>query len=206
MNKIRILLADDHPFLRLGLKSRIAVEPDLSVVGEADNGEDAVQAVARLEPDIVVMDLMMPVLSGTEATKRIHTEHPEIRILVLTSFGSSRDLVEALDAGASGALLKDSSMDDFIAALRTIARGERFLSPEISQILRESETTPKLTDRQLEILESAVRGFTDREIAEQFGITQSGAKHHMRSIFAKLGAANRSEAIGIALRKHLLKI
>lgn len=206
MNKIRILLADDHPFLRLGLKSRIAVEPDLSVVGEADNGEDAVQAVARLEPDIVVMDLMMPVLSGTEATKRIHTEHPEIRILVLTSFGSSRDLVEALDAGASGALLKDSSMDDFIAALRTIARGERFLSPEISQILRESETAPKLTDRQLEILESAVRGFTDREIAEQFGITQSGAKHHMRSIFAKLGAANRSEAIGIALRKHLLKI
>lgn len=203
MHKIRILLADDHPFLRLGLSTLIAVEKDMTLVGEAENGEEAIRAVERLAPDVVIMDLLMPTLSGAEATKVICRDHPATRVLVLTSFGASHDLGEAIRNGAAGALLKDAAMDDFINAIRRVAQGETFVSPEVEQLLREENGAPPLTQRQLDVLESAMRGLSDREIAIQFGMTHSGAKHHMRAIFAKLGAANRSEAIGIAMRRHL---
>ena len=203
MPKIRILLADDHPFLRLGLSTLIAVEKDMTLVGEAENGEEAIRAVERLEPDVVIMDLLMPTLSGAEATKAICRDHPATRVLVLTSFGASHDLGEAMRNGATGALLKDAAMDDFVNAIRRVAQGETCISPEVLQLLREEDGTPPLTQRQLDVLESAMRGLSDREIAIQFGMTHSGAKHHMRAIFAKLGAANRSEAIGIAMRRHL---
>lgn len=203
MPKIRILLADDHPFLRLGLSTLIAVEKDMALVGEAENGEEAILAVERLTPDIVIMDLLMPTLSGAEATKVICRDHPETRVLVLTSFGASHDLGEAIRNGATGALLKDAAMDDFVDAIRRVAQGETCISPEVEQLLREESGAPPLTQRQLDVLESAMRGLSDREIAIQFGMTHSGAKHHMRAIFAKLGAANRSEAIGIAMRRHL---
>ena len=145
----------------------------------------------------------MPTLSGAEATKVICRDHPATRVLVLTSFGASHDLGEAIRNGAAGALLKDAAMDDFINAIRRVAQGETFVSPEVEQLLREENGAPPLTQRQLDVLESAMRGLSDREIAIQFGMTHSGAKHHMRAIFAKLGAANRSEAIGIAMRRHL---
>lgn len=206
MHKITILLADDHPFLRLGLATRIAAERDMLIVGEAETGEEAIRAAARLSPDVVVMDLTMPGMSGVEATRAICRARPATRVLILTSFSTSHDLFEALRNGATGAFLKDAAMDDLIGAIRRVANGERLVSPEVERLLREEEAeAPSLTERQRDVLESAARGLSDREIALQFGMTHSGAKHHMRAIFAKLGAANRAEAIGIALRKHLLK-
>ena len=206
MKKIRILLADDHAIMRLGLSTLIGVEKDMEVLGEAESGDEAVQLTLQTKPDVIIMDLMMPGLSGAEATKLIHEKLPTSRILILTSFGSSQDLIDAIENGATGALLKDTAMGSLVDAIRAISNGTTVISEPISQLLAESAESSKLTDRQKEVLTSVVRGLSDKEIAAQFDMTISGAKHHMRNIFAKIGAANRTEAVAIALRKHLLKI
>jgi len=206
MKKIRILLADDHAIMRFGLSTLVSEEKDMQIVGEASTGDEAVKMALSTQPDVIIMDLMMPELSGAAATQIIHEKLPLSRILILTSFGSSQDLIHALKSGASGALLKDSSMDTLIDAIRAVSRGDTVISEPIAQLLTEEKDPIKLTERQTEVLASIVRGLTDREIALQFNMTLSGSKHHMRNIFAKLGAANRTEAVAIALRKHLLKI
>lgn len=206
MRKIRVLLADDHAIMRLGLATLIGVEQDMEVICEAASGDEAIQRALETKPDVIIMDLMMPGLPGAEATRIIHEKLPASRILILTSFGTSQDLVDAMNCGAAGALLKDAAMDALVEAIRSVSNGSTVISEPISQLLAESETSNKLTDRQKEVLSSVVRGLSDKEIASQFDMTISGAKHHMRNIFTKLGASNRSEAVGIALKKHLLKI
>lgn len=204
--KHTILLADDHAILRRGLMDLIRYEDDLEVVGEAADGEAAVRQARKLRPDIVIMDLVMPVLDGVSATSQIRAQLPNTRILILTSFGTSADISRAMAAGASGVILKDDSTDNQLAAIRTVAQGKRAFSPSI--VTRETNVAPKteLTERQHEILLSVTRGLTNRDIAKQFNISQDAVKHHLYAICNKLGAANRTEAVAIALRKHLLKI
>ena len=206
MKPVSVLLVDDHALIRRGLTDLIRYESDLNVAGEASNGQEAVEAARKLNPDVIVMDLMMPEMDGVEATRRIKAERPDSRILILTTFGTSADVARAMAAGASGAIMKDAETDDQLAAIRTVAAGGKAFSPGIEKALNELQPTPDLTDRQLLILESVTRGLTNRDIATMLGISADAVKQHLAAIFSKLGAANRSEAISIALRKHLLKL
>ena len=206
MKKRKVLLVDDHSLVRLGLAALIGYQNDLEVAGEAEDGVEAVQAASRIKPDIIVMDLMMPCMDGVEATRQIRANLPKARILILTTFGTSADVMRAIAAGASGAIMKDSSNDELLNAIRTVADGGRAFSPEIEHHAKEHPLPPELTRRQMEILHSVTRGLTNPDIAKQFDITVDGVKAHLNAIFKKLGAANRSEAITIALRRHLLKL
>ena len=204
--KIRILIADDHTIVRAGLAALLGTEADFAVVGQAKNGEEAVQEAVRLQPDVVIMDLMMPKKDGVAATAEIHAKAPTAKVVLLTTFGTSDGIAHALRNGAKGAILKNTDNAQLTAAIRTIAQGGTHIAPEIRQQLAVDPPIPDLTPRQREILASMVRGLTDRDIARQLGIRQDGVNDHVSAILQKVGAANRTEAVAIALRKHLLKI
>ena len=202
-NPLRILIADDHMIVRMGLATLIGLEPGLSVVGEADNGEDAVARAKELRPDIVVMDLMMPGMDGAEATAEIRKALPETKVLLLTTFGAADGVRRALAAGASGALVKDTSHDQLLDAIRDIAAGRRVLSPEIAKTAKDVPSVD-LTDRQLEIVRLLVKGLTNQDIARIAGISLEGVKSHLKSIYQKLGVASRTEAASRALVEGLV--
>ncbi len=206
MKKKKILLVDDHSVVRLGLSALIGYQDDFEVAGEAEDGAEAVRMASRINPDIIIMDLMMPCMDGVEATRQICANLPDARILILTTFGTSADVVRAIAAGASGAIMKDSSNEELLNAIRTVADGGSVFSQEIERHAKEYPISSDLTQRQMEILHSVTRGLSNPDIAKQFDITVDGVKAHLSAIFAKLGAANRSEAITIALRRHLLKL
>ena len=206
MKPIRILLADDHSLLRLGLTTLMKFHKEFEVVGCAENGLEAVALAEKLEPDVIIMDLMMPVMDGVEATRRIHDANPGIKILLLTSFGTSADVGRSIEAGGAGALMKDTANDDLLSAIRAVASGERVFSPEIKRQIDSATLIPKFTQRQIDILQSVTQGHTNGEIAKQLGISPDCIKKHLIVICNKLGASNRAEAASIALRKHLLKI
>ena len=205
MKRIRILVVDDHALIRHGLSALLRSQSDFTIAGEAADGEEAVAAALKLKPDLVIMDLSMPVMDGVEATRRIREELPAVRILLLTTFGTSADVTRALRYGASGALVKDTDDDELLAAVRTVAGGGTVFSPEIQAMLREPQP-PELTERQREILEAIVRGLATDGIAAKLGISSDTVNQHINAIREKLGAANRAEAVAIALRRHLLKI
>ena len=202
---IRILIADDHAVVRRGLCSILQIEKDFQVVGEASSGAEAVEMARQLRPNVVIMDLIMPEKSGSEATVDILAENPETRILLLTTFGTADDVAKALEAGAAGALMKTSDESEIIAAIRSVAAGEHVISDEIKRLIAESPPAPELTPRQLEILNSMSRGYSNAEIANVFGINEFTVREHVANIMAKLDAANRAEAVATALRKSLLK-
>ena len=204
-DRIKVLIADDHAIVRKGLASLLGTKKDIIVVGEAEDGEEAVQKAVKLTPDVIIMDLMMPKKDGVAATAEIHRLLPETKIMILTSYGTSDGIAHALEAGASGALMKSTEFAEFVSAIREIAAGERVVAPEIKRQLAEDPPVPELTPRQTEILHSITRGLTNADIAKQLGIREDSVKEHVNAIFIKLGAANRSEAITIAMRKHLLK-
>ena len=203
-DKISILIADDHLIVRTGLAALLGTEKDMEVVGQAKNGIEAVREAMRLKPDIVIMDLMMPKMDGVAATAEIAAKSPETRVILLTTFGTSDGIAHALATGAKGAILKNADNAELARAIRKVARGGEFISSDIQQQLAADPPIPQLTPRQREILASMVRGLTDRDIANQLGIRQDGVNDHVRAILAKIGAANRTEAVAIALRKHLL--
>ena len=204
--KIKILIADDHAIVRIGLSALLKTESDLSVVGVAKDGEEAVAEALRLNPDVIVMDLMMPKKNGVEATAEIHERLPGTKIIILTTFAASDGIKHALDAGATGAVMKTAEDAELVSIIRAVAAGDTVISDEIQQLLTEDPPAEDLTPRQLEILESVTRGFTNADIAKQFGIREQSVKEHISTILAKIGAANRSEAVAITMRKHLLKI
>jgi NarL family two-component system response regulator LiaR len=205
MNKISILIADDHKIVRMGLKSLFAAEKDLSVVGEADDGELAVQLAFKLSPDVIIMDLMMPKKDGVAATAEIHAKLPKTRIVVLTSYSTSDTIAAALSAGASGAIMKSADDSMLLTAVRTVATGKRFISPEVKGLLAFDPPAPALSPRQQEVLVSLAKGFNNTEIANQLGISKTVAKEHVETLLVKLDAANRTEAVAIAIRKQLVK-
>ena len=204
--RIKVLLVDDHAVMRLGLAALLKTQKDFDVVGDVGDGESALAFVTAHETDVVIMDLMMPGLDGVETTRRLRAEHPETHVLVLTTYGTSDDIAHALDAGASGALLKTADLPDLVSAIRGVASGNRILSAEIEQILATDPPIPGLSERQSDILASVTRGLSNEDISKQLGISLQRVKEHVNAILTKLGAANRAEAVAIALRKHLLKI
>ena len=204
--KIRVLLADDHMFLRVGLSTLIDNKSDMTVVGEAENGREAVELTRKLRPDVVIMDLMMPEMSGAEATKVIHSEMPEVKIIVLTSYGTSFEMSQAVANGASCALLKDATSEALITAIRDVHAGKKVIAPHLLKMSEEETGSARLTEHQLELLTAVAKGLTNHDIARQFGIAHVSVKKQLKTIFAKLGAANRAEAVAIAISKQLVKI
>ena len=205
-NKIKVLIADDHAIVRMGLSALLSAKKDIEVVGQSRNGEAAVRDTVRLAPDVVIMDLMMPKKDGIAATSEIKSKRPETKIIILTTFATSDGITKALDAGASGAILKNAENSSLVTMIRKVAAGERVLAPEVEELLQEDPPVEKLTPRQEEVLESLSRGLTNKDIAKQLGISDRSVDEHVEALLQKIGASNRTEAVVIALRKHLLKI
>ena len=204
--KLRILIADDHLILRMGLVTLLENAGDMEVVGEADDGESAVREALRLKPDVVIMDLVMPGLDGRAATERIKAKSPDVKILILTTFGTSDIISKALSNGADGALLKNSPQQELLAAIRAVANGTHVISKDVREIMDADPPAQALSPRQKEILDLIVRGFSNADIANRFGISITVVKEHLVALYHKIDASNRTEAVAIALRKHLLKI
>ena len=203
--KIKVLIADDHTIVRAGLTALLGTEKDIEVVGEAKNGAEAVSNAVELHPDVVIMDLMMPKMDGVEATKELLRKAPSVKTILLTTYGTSDGIAHALKAGARGAVLKNADNSELAKAIRIVAQGGDYISPDIRQQLEADPPVPDLTSRQSEILESMVRGLTDRDIAQQLGLSPESVSEHVGAIRQKIGAANRTEAVAIAMRKYLLK-
>ena len=203
--KIKVLIADDHTIVRAGLTALLGTEKDIEVVGEAKNGAEAVSNAVALHPDIVIMDLMMPKMDGVEATKELLRKAPSAKTILLTTYGTSDGIAHALRAGARGAVLKNADNSELAKAIRIVAQGGDYISPDIRQQLAADPPVPDLTPRQSEILESMVKGLTDRDIAQQLRLSPESVSEHVGAIRQKIGAANRTEAVAIAMRKYLLK-
>ena len=203
-NKIKVLLADDHLVVRMGISAIISLERDLTVAGETDNGIDAVRLARKLKPDVIVMDLMMPKMNGVTATMEILKDNPSAKILVLTTFGTSQDIGRMIDAGARGAIVKTSSKTEIIAAIRTVASGGHVMSDEIRNTMRATSATPKLSDRQIEVLNLVAKGFSNQEIANFLGIGVNGVKDHLKNIYTILNVSSRTEAASLALNLNLI--
>ena len=213
MSKIRILVADDHSIMRVGLVSLLSREKDMTVVGEAETGDEAVAKARALKPDVVVMDLMMPTLPGAEATRQITSETEEEssdgqtrpRVLIFTSYGTSADLARAVLNGASGVLLKNAPTRDLPQAIRKVLAGEKVMSRDVQSFVEEGNQT-SLTRRQLQQLELAARGFTNQEIADQLNVSLITIKKQFSDIFVRLHISNRAEAISFAVQRHLIEV
>ena len=205
-DRIKVLIADDHKIVRVGLAALLGTEKDILVIGQAENGAEAVSKAIELQPDVVIMDLMMPVKDGIEATVEIHRQMPRVKILILTTYGTSDGISHALAAGATGAIVKNADNTELATAIRKVFRGEEAISEDIQRQLLTDPPVPELTPRQKDILDSMIRGLSNPDIAKQLGIRRDGVKQHINAILQKIGASNRTEAVAIALRKQLLKI
>ena len=206
MSKIRVLIADDHTIVRIGLKALLSYEPDIEVVGESRNGDEAVKSALQLHPDVVIMDLIMPKKDGVEATREIRSHLPQTKIMILTTFGTSDGIAHALEAGATGAMIKTADDTRIVSAIRKLAQGASCISPDVKRQISANPPVPVLSTRQKEVLKSITQGLTNKEISSQLGIRQDSVEDIINTVFMKLGAANRAEAVAIALRKQLLKI
>lgn len=208
---IRVLIADDHHVVRRGLLFFLKTQKDIEVVGEAKNGIEAVQLVKEVQPDIVLMDLVMPELDGIQATKRIKALYPTIKVLMLTSFADKDHVLPAIDAGASGYQLKDIEPDDLVHTIRQIMRGENMLHPEattqLEEGLREEEqklhVLNPLTPREQDVLAELTKGKSNREIAASLFVTEKTVKTHISNIFAKLQVQDRTQAALYAVKHGL---
>ena len=205
-DKITILIADDHSVVRSGLAAILGRKRDFQVVGEARDGGEAVAMAKALRPDVVIMDLMMPRMDGVEATRQICEADLDVKILILTSYAASADVSRAIDAGASGAIVKDADDEDLIGAIKAVAAGGTVFSGEISNAIEAEPAMRELTQKQMDVLHSITRGLSNPDMAKQFGISLNAVKQHIRAVFVKLGAANRTEAVAIAMRRQLLKV
>ena len=204
---IRILLVDDHPVVRHGLRGMLESEPDLTVVGEASSGDEGVRRAAELRPDLVLMDLRMPDGDGVQATGRILAQTPGVRVVVLTTYESDRDILRAIEAGAGGFLLKDATPAELAEAVRAAARGETVLAPSVaSALVRQvrSPAPPALSAREAEVLRLVARGLTNADIGRELFITEATVKTHLLRAFAKLDVADRTAAVTRAMSHGLL--
>ncbi len=213
-NEIRILICDDHAVVREGLRALITTEPDMTIVGEAADGEGAVIAFRELRPDVTLLDMVMPRMDGVEALKIILSEFPSARILILTSFSEDEMVFPAIKSGALGYLLKDSSPEELIRAIRNVNRGEASLHPSIArrliQELSQPTTLPPtlepLTEREMEVLRLVAKGYSNEEIGDALVVSERTARGHVSSILSKLHLANRTQAALYALREGIANL
>jgi DNA-binding NarL/FixJ family response regulator len=204
--KIRILVADDHFVVRMGLTALVNTEPDLEVVGEAADGAQAVAAFEKHRPDLVLMDLRMPVKDGIAATAEIKSKYPNARVLMLTTFDGDTDIHRAMEAGAQGYVLKNSTGDKLIPALRAVASGQRWIPKEIATRLASRNLFEDLTPRELQVLEQMAKGLANKEIADVLKITGHTVKDHLKNILGKLHVADRTEAVTVALQRGIIHL
>ncbi len=205
-NPIRILIADDHYVVRMGLAALVETEPDLQVVGEAADGTQVVELYQKLEPDLVLMDLRMPRGDGISATQKIRTQFPAARILMLTTYDGDDDIHKALSAGAGGYLLKNSTRESLIPAIRAVAAGQRWIPQEVATRLAARKLFEELTPREIEVLHQLATGRANKEIADVLKISEHTVKDHLKSILGKLHVADRTEAVTAALQRGIIHL
>lgn len=204
---IRLLVVDDHPVVRNGLVELLSTTNDIEVVGAAVDGAEAVELAALHHPDVILMDLSMPVMEGCEATRRIVGADPEARVLILTSFTDQEGILDAIDAGAVGYLLKDAEPSELLGAVRAVARGESPLDPKVAATLLRSRTTrrqlPELTERERQVLQLVGAGLANKQIARRLDISEKTVKAHLTSVFHRIGVSDRTQAALWAVRHGL---
>jgi len=203
------MIVDDHMMVRRGLATFLKVFDDLELSGEAENGEVAIQLCARVQPDVILMDMVMPIMDGAAATRVIRQQFPQVQVIALTSFKEGELIKNALEAGAIGYLLKDVTADDLVRAIRAAQRGRVTLSPEAAQILVETTNLPPvpggdLTEREREVLVLMIEGLNNTQIAGRLTVSPSTVKSHVSNILSKLGVASRTEAVTLALRNKIV--
>lgn len=206
---IRLLIADDHPVVRAGLEGMLSRQPDFEVVGEAANGREAVESVRLLRPDVVLMDLRMPEMEGVAAIEKIQSHHPETRVLVLTTYDSDADILRAVEAGATGYLLKDSPREELYEAVRATARGKVLFAPAVAdrlmrRIREPRQGTPSL--REIEVLKLVRQGLSNKEIARSLHVSEATVKTHLIHTFKKLGVEDRTAAVTVALERGIIRL
>lgn len=212
---MKVVVCDDQAIVRDGLVMLLRLEPDIEVVGIAEDGATAVEIADDKRPDLVLMDLKMPIMNGIEATRRIRSKHPEIKILVLTTYADDEWVLDAIHSGASGYLLKDTPRDELIKAMRGTVSGKTYIDPSVAgKILDDassSQTQPatlitdKLTDREIDVLCLVAKGFSNSDIADRLFLSEGTVRNHMSSIFGKLGVSDRTQAAIIAIQHGLVK-
>jgi two-component system, NarL family, response regulator LiaR len=208
---IQVVIADDHAVVRNGVRDFLEDEPDIEVVGEASNGQEAVDLAIRLQPDVVVMDVAMPELSGVEATKRIRSLAPTVRILALSAFDDEPYVFGLLDAGATGYVLKTAESQEVVRAVRATAAGRAALAPSVAthvvtRVTQGTSASEALTERELAVLRLAARGLTNKQIGANLNIGDRTVQNHLANIYAKLEVASRTEAVTVALQRHLIRL
>ena len=203
---ISILLVDDHPMLREGVAAVIQLQPDMVLVGEAEDGRAAVDSFLRLQPDVTLMDLQMPGMGGVEAIQAIRAESPGARILVLTTYAGDVQALRAMKAGAAGYLLKSSLRKELIETIRTIHAGRRHVSAEIASEIAVHAVDERLSDREIAILSLVANGHANKQIAWKLSISEETVKAHLKSIFAKLDVADRTHAVTVAARRGFIEL
>ena len=205
---ITVLIADDHELIGMGIQQFLANQPDVEVVGMATNGVMAVGLASELHPNVVLMDLAMPEIDGVEATRQITAQLPDVRVLVLTSFSDRERILDAVDAGAVGYLLKDAPPDELLRGIRAVARGESPLSPKAAQALlaarKERVEVQDLSPRETEVLILVAKGLANKQVAQQLGISEKTVKAHLVSVFQRIGVSDRTQAAVWAHRRGLL--
>ncbi|HEX4158492.1 MAG TPA: response regulator transcription factor [Rhizomicrobium sp.] len=203
---IRIMIADDHPLLREGVAAVLANHGDMKVVAEAGNGSEAVELFRKHGPDVTLMDLQMPVLSGVDAIREIRSQAPQARIIVLTTYSGDTQAARALRAGASGYLLKSMLRDDLVETIRLVHAGRRRVPPEIAAEIAEHLADEGLSDREIEVLVRVARGSANKEIARHLSVSVSTVNTHVKNIMQKLRAKDRTQAVTIALKRGIMEI
>jgi len=204
MNKIRVLIADDHPVVREGLAAMLQRQEDITVVGEAEDGAEAVELAGRTSPDVVLMDLRMPVMDGVEAMRRLATVVPSARVIVLTTYDNDEFIARGIEAGARAYMLKDCPREDLFKAIRAVHRGETLIASSLAD--RVLDRPEALSERELEILRLMATGAANRAIADQLFISESTVKTHVQSIFQKLGVNDRTKAVTYALQWGIISL
>ncbi len=205
-NAIRILIADDHLVVRIGLRSMIDTQPDMNVIAEAANGREAVALFRDHQPDVTLIDLRMPVMGGVEAVGVIHEEFPDARIIVLTTYDGDENIYRALQGGARAYLLKDIPREEFLDDIRAVYQGQYCIPPAVAARLAQRIPGPELSARELEVLKLIVEGMSNKEIASALSITESTVKNHVNSILGKLNVKDRTQAATTALRRGIVTL
>lgn len=214
MEPIKVLITDDHPVVREGLSAMLNKEPDIRVVGEAENGTEAIDKAKELQPDVVLMDLRMPEVDGVEAMRQIRAANPGIKFIVLTTYDNDEYIFKGIEAGARAYLLKDAPREELFKAIRAVYKGESLIEPAVAgkvldrfaELSRQAQAPERLSERELEVLKLMAKGAANKEIAAGLCISESTVKTHIQTIFQKLGVGDRTEAVTEAIKKGIIHL